>query len=249
MNELTAGKVLPLRFERTSETTPATNFYYDMALRYYLPAESVPPRDEGITITRGIYHLTDEKESEPIKTANVGDVVKGKITLTIPEGYTDVAVEDFIPAGFELVNRDLATEDQSLGDTEENSEYNNGYYENGMGMASPHERSLFTRAVDRVRTFFGGETQVAQVPYWPSMSYGARGGKAMKLYPTHTELHDDRVFLFVESIAPGVYEYEYFLRALVPGEFQHMPAKAEELYFPEIFGRTDGGMFTIVNAE
>jgi uncharacterized protein YfaS (alpha-2-macroglobulin family) len=175
-------------------------------------------------------------------------VVRGTIRLTIPEGYTDVAIEDFIPAGFELINRDLDTEDTTLGDTEENGgEYYNDFY--GAETAVPVERSLFTRAFDHVRALFGEDIQVAQVSNWSAAPYNDGSGRAMKLRPTHAELHDDRVFLFVESLSPGVYEYEYYLRALVPGVFQHMPAKAEELYFPEIFGRTDGSIFTITEAE
>ncbi len=240
MAELTAGKLLPLRFERMSETTPSTNFYYDMALRYYLPAESVPPRDEGITITRGLYRLDDTSHESPLTSAVVGDVVQGKITLTIPERYTDVAIEDFIPAGFELINSNLDTEDATLDDTE--GEYNEFY---GMSNDTIEKPSLLARAVDRVRSFFQSDTNVAQVQYWSNGTYGRPEARTMKLYPTHKELHDDRVFIFVDALSPGVYEYKYYLRALVPGEFQHMPAKAEELYFPEIFGRTDGGIFTV----
>ena len=67
----------------------------------------------------------------------------------------------------------------------------------------------------------------------------------MSLYPYFTEAHDDRVFLFKENLTPGVYEYEYYVRALVPGTFQHLPAIASEMYFPEVFGRTEGNTFTV----
>jgi len=69
------------------------------------------------------------------------------------------------------------------------------------------------------------------------------------LRPNHTESHDDLVFLYVEQLSPGVYEYEYFLRALIPGEFQHLPARAEELFFPEVFGRTDGDVIEVIPSE
>jgi len=66
-----------------------------------------------------------------------------------------------------------------------------------------------------------------------------------ELIPDFTELHRDRVFLFREYLPAGTYEYTYYLRASVPGVFVHLPATASELYFPENFGRTAGGIFTV----
>jgi uncharacterized protein YfaS (alpha-2-macroglobulin family) len=37
---------------------------------------------------------------------------------------------------------------------------------------------------------------------------------------------------------PGVYEYSYIARATTPGTFIAPPAKAEEMYSPEVFGRS-----------
>jgi uncharacterized protein YfaS (alpha-2-macroglobulin family) len=53
--------------------------------------------------------------------------------------------------------------------------------------------------------------------------------------------------LNLKSAAPrGVYEYSYLMRASVPGEFNVIPATAYEMYFPEVFGRSDGGKFVVV---
>jgi uncharacterized protein YfaS (alpha-2-macroglobulin family) len=35
------------------------------------------------------------------------------------------------------------------------------------------------------------------------------------------------------------------MRASVPGAFNVMPATAYQMYFPEVFGRSDGGKFTV----
>lgn len=256
MRELPKNTLTPLTFTRVSSGTPLSNLYYDMALRYYLPAREVPSRDEGITIARSLYALTDTREEQPLSRAHVGDVVKGKITLVIPEVYSHVAVSDFIPAGFEIVNFNLATEDQTLLEGEEGAdEYENEYqYEyGGMGYVSPpviaSDTTLWGRLASSVRSLFGGGSNLAQVPYsyYNDSYYDASYERAYTrtLYPTHSESHDDRVFLYIENLAPGVYEYEYYLRALVPGEFAHMPASAEELYYPEVFGRTSGNTFII----
>lgn len=62
---------------------------------------------------------------------------------------------------------------------------------------------------------------------------------------SHTELRDDRVFLFAEQLAPGAYEYEYFVRATTPGTFLARPARAFEMYYPENFGQTSGEPFEV----
>ncbi len=57
---------------------------------------------------------------------------------------------------------------------------------------------------------------------------------------SHIEFRDDRVFMFAEELPPGVYTYEYLVRATTPGKFRERPAKVWEMYFPEVFGQTEG---------
>ncbi|MCB9577944.1 MAG: Ig-like domain-containing protein [Polyangiaceae bacterium] len=52
------------------------------------------------------------------------------------------------------------------------------------------------------------------------------------------ELRDDRVLFFVDHMPAGMYHYRYLARATTPGRFVLPPAKAEEMYTPEVFGRT-----------
>ena len=61
----------------------------------------------------------------------------------------------------------------------------------------------------------------------------------------HTDIRDNRVALFARFVAKGVYEYSYFARATTPGEFRLLPATAYEQFFPEVWGRSDGGLFTV----
>jgi uncharacterized protein YfaS (alpha-2-macroglobulin family) len=62
---------------------------------------------------------------------------------------------------------------------------------------------------------------------------------------SHTEMRDEKVVLFATYLPKGTYEYTYLMRASVPGEFLTMPALAYEMYFPEVFGRSDGGRFVV----
>jgi uncharacterized protein YfaS (alpha-2-macroglobulin family) len=57
--------------------------------------------------------LLDTAEEKPLQTAKVGEVIKGKLTIISPKNRNLFTVNDAIPAGFELVNFNLATEDQT----------------------------------------------------------------------------------------------------------------------------------------
>lgn len=52
------------------------------------------------------------------------------------------------------------------------------------------------------------------------------------------EIRDDRVVFFVDHMAAGMYHYRYLARATTFGKFVVPPTKAEEMYTPEVFGRT-----------
>ena len=54
----------------------------------------------------------------------------------------------------------------------------------------------------------------------------------------HQNLRDERVEAFTSLLGDGVYDYTYVARATTPGRFVVPPAKAEEMYHPETFGRS-----------
>jgi alpha-2-macroglobulin len=54
----------------------------------------------------------------------------------------------------------------------------------------------------------------------------------------HQNLRDDRAEAFTSLLWDGVYEYTYIARATTPGTFIVPPTKAEEMYSPEVFGRS-----------
>ena len=56
----------------------------------------------------------------------------------------------------------------------------------------------------------------------------------------HQNMRDERAEAFTSLLWDGVYEYTYVARATTPGTFVVPPAKAEEMYFPEVFGRSSG---------
>jgi alpha-2-macroglobulin len=54
----------------------------------------------------------------------------------------------------------------------------------------------------------------------------------------HVERHDDRVELFATRLGVGRHTFSYIARATTAGVFRTAPAHAEEMYEPEVFGRT-----------
>lgn len=56
---------------------------------------------------------------------------------------------------------------------------------------------------------------------------------------------DDSAMLVAERLPPGVYEESFIVRAMTPGEFVLPAAWAEEMYSPEVYGRSEGGSFRV----
>ena len=54
----------------------------------------------------------------------------------------------------------------------------------------------------------------------------------------HVERHDDRVLVFATRLSEGHHEFSYVVRATTSGTFEAAPARAEEMYAPEISGRS-----------
>lgn len=59
------------------------------------------------------------------------------------------------------------------------------------------------------------------------------------------EYRDDRVQFYGTFLPAGTYQYTYTLNTILPGSYQVMPALAQEVFFPEVFGRSDGLVFEI----
>lgn len=190
MSKIEKSKTLPLTIRREAGFGVKSPLFYTALLRYFYPIKDLPARDEGILVERSLWSLDAEgKPLAQVKEAKVGEVLMGKLHLTVGAPIHAAALEDYIPAGFSLVNMSLSIEDHSL---------------------------------------FAGEP--------------AEGVMTLE---GHDEKHDDRNFVFVEDLAPGEYEYTYFIRAGNPGVYQHLPAQMSAMYVPEIFGRSEGGEVTV----
>ncbi len=61
----------------------------------------------------------------------------------------------------------------------------------------------------------------------------------------HIEYRDEKVVLSSDFLPAGTYIYTYLARAGTPGVFNTIPTTAQEFYFPEVYGRGEGSLFTI----
>jgi uncharacterized protein YfaS (alpha-2-macroglobulin family) len=66
---------------------------------------------------------------------------------------------------------------------------------------------------------------------------------------SRSEMRDEKIVLFADYLPAGTYTYQYTFRATQPGEYHVIPTTANEFYFPEVFGRGDGRLFTVTAAE
>lgn len=65
----------------------------------------------------------------------------------------------------------------------------------------------------------------------------------------HENLRTERAEAFTEQLSAGVYEYSYICRATACGEFFVPPCQIEEMYSPEIFGRSKTDRVIIKSME
>lgn len=170
--------------------------YYTAHLDLRLDASEVGAINRGISVQRE--YFLDGDPDTPITSANVGDIINVRLTLTLPQDIYFFVLEDPIPAGTEAVDTSLLT-------TSTQASGPNLQPQNGL-------------------------------PWWWFWGWW---------WFDRTELRDEQANLYADFLPDGTYVYTYQIRASVPGEFQTMPSEAYAFYFPEVFGRTAGELFTI----
>ncbi len=196
-----ANRLVIERLPASGGQTGEGQLYYTAHLRYYLPVEQVKALDRGIIIARQ-YSPVDDPETY-INGAQVGDVIRVKLTVIAPTDLYYVVVEDPLPAGCEAVDVTLNT--------------------TSVVGERPGVRNLTAEQEDTWYRWYGWG-------WW---------------WFSNSEIRDEKVALFATYLPRGTYEYSYIMRASVPGTYNVIPATAYEMYFPEVFGRSDGGRFTI----
>lgn len=63
------------------------------------------------------------------------------------------------------------------------------------------------------------------------------------------QYYDEKVVLSADYVAPGTYEFTYMMRASVEGTYNVIPTTGREFYLPEVYGRGEGSLFTVLPTE
>ncbi len=89
--------------------------YYSAYLNVHQPVENAPTLNRGVSVTRGYYLLDtncEEEQCPSIQEASVGDLVQVRLTLSLPQTAYNLLVEDYMPAGAEILDTTLKTSQQ-----------------------------------------------------------------------------------------------------------------------------------------
>jgi uncharacterized protein YfaS (alpha-2-macroglobulin family) len=98
--------------------------YYNATLKVNRPVEDVEPLDSGMQIERAYCSITrrnaDAQGCTALSTVQLASnrTITAQLTLTLPHDSYYVMVEDFIPAGTEILNRNLKTSQQGIESTD-----------------------------------------------------------------------------------------------------------------------------------
>jgi hypothetical protein len=177
--------------------------YYRLGLRYAPSDLKLSPLNMGFVVQRRYIALDDPadvtRDENGAWRIRAGARVKVQLTLVADSRRYHVALVDRLPAGFEIVNPELAVTGALPQDPGEVSK--------GWG-------------------------------WWWRWNWFE-----------HQNLRDERAEAFTALLWEGVYDYSYIARATTPGTFTVPPAKAEEMYSPEVFGRSQSDWVIIADTR
>ena len=172
-----------IRFRKTG----IGRLYYALQMSFS-PSSYKEPAKEGLEIKRTFQPLYS---GDKLKAGSRAVVT---LTVTTPQDRTFVAVDDPLPAGWEIVDPSFAVEGR--------------------------EDARVLRA------------EAARAPYWGTFH--------------RNEKYDDRIAIFADYLTAGEHRYSYLIQATTPGRYHAPAAWAEQMYEPEVFGRTASSEIEIV---
>ncbi len=205
-----------VRLSLTAPGSGAPIFYY-LTVSEVPRARPVNPEDQGIKVERW-YEKYDAPT--PIVSVAAGQLVRVRLRITVPSNREFVVVDDALPAGLEAVDLSLRTASLVPGP--------------GVDRKSPYLSPEEAEGDEQQR-----DAGVDQEWYYGSWDSGWWSPF------DHKEMGDSRVLYSATLLWQGTYTMTYIARATTPGVFVRPPAHAEEMYNPAVYGRSDGGVFTV----
>jgi uncharacterized protein YfaS (alpha-2-macroglobulin family) len=170
------------------------NLYYTAHLKVSRPASEVEAFGRGISLSR--LYLAPGVENQSILTqeGQVGELLQVQLTLTLEQDSYYLTLNDYFPAGAEVLDTRLKTTQQ------------------------------VTPEFDSRAPFRGGWG------WWYFLS---------------PEVYDDHLSWSADYLPAGTYQIHYTISLVHPGEYQVLPARAAEVFFPETQAVSAGDLFLI----
>eukprot|EP00466_Bigelowiella_natans_P005341 jgi/Bigna1/75662/fgenesh1_pg.36_\ len=200
--------------------------YYRIGMSYAPKSLRVDAANYGFKVSRTYAPAGDDDKDNVVFDqaagswrAKLGERVKVTITMVTTAKRYHVALVDYLPAGLEPLNP--ALKGSPKGDDDDAQTRGRG----GGRFGAPRRRM---RNYNNPYTY-----RCYSRRYWPE----------------HINLRNERAEAFRSLLWPGVYEFTFTTRATTAGTFVVPPAKAEEMYSPENFGRSESLMFEVVANE
>ena len=189
LKNIEANKAIPVEFTKDGQG----RLFYTMSMKYALPEEMLPKRDEGLKIS---YEIVDTESGKVINTDSdtsllsleSGKLYKATIKIESTKNRSYVALRAPLPSGAEILNSTFVT--------------------SGIEAES-------------------------------SYSYSYRHSLSNKV------IYDNEIQFFWDDFGTGSTSVDFTFRAARRGVFPTPPITAECMYEPEVFGRSDGYLFTI----
>jgi uncharacterized protein YfaS (alpha-2-macroglobulin family) len=91
------------------------SLYYTAHLLVYRQAEDIQPFGRGLSISRVYSAVGSEEPARFIQSGKAGDLVKVQLTLVVEHDTRYLMIEDYIPAGAEVLDTRLKTSRQDMG--------------------------------------------------------------------------------------------------------------------------------------
>jgi hypothetical protein len=192
--------------------------YYTLHLVAGVSAKLARASNRGIEVQRRFTaaNCGDGDRCPEVRQLKVGDLLRVQVSVLAPSDLYHVEVNDTLPAGMEIVDPEFNT----------------------TPSATNPPSNVVTPVIGIGRPM--GPASVETTPFLHPWWWWR-----WQWYSTQ-QFRDEGVLLFAPYLSQGSYQYTYVVRATLPGEFNVIPAFAQERYFPEVYGRSDGALVKVV---
>jgi uncharacterized protein YfaS (alpha-2-macroglobulin family) len=208
---LKRNTLFPLKLTKTGTGM----LYYNMTIRYALPTEIAPARDEGFSVFSEIYDLDGKKiEGRELK---LGETYRMRTVISSSKRRTLVVLRVPVPSGADIVDASFVT---------------SSHYYNQGGV---NTREWVRETIYGDQFTFVGEGSVYMTP----------GGLFFDFYGPEQKIMDNEVKYYFDDLYRGKQEVTFLFRATTPGIYPTPPAYVECMYEEEVFGRDQGRLIVI----